>query len=155
MIYHNDIVWQKQVYKYYIGNCTKESSLTLRIEWFFLKENDYSLFTGCRYPSHWEFCSRVPLTLSSPPRMTSYEAWPHLRVRRESGAATCCCAALIDQRWFQGWPQCDSGTRPAERPSQFMGRELSLATCYPICNWVILLWVPSYLAMNLEQEEMT
>ena len=47
------------------------------------KKNDYSLFTGCRYPSHWEFCSRVPLTLSSPPRMTSYEAWPHLKVRRE------------------------------------------------------------------------
>ena len=82
--------------------------------------------------------------------LTSFEG-----AERESGAATCCCAALIDQRWFQGWPQCDSGTRPAERPSQFMGRELSLATCYPICNWVTLLWVPSYRVMNLEQEEMT
>ena len=155
MIYHDDIVWQKQVYKYYIDNCTKESSLTLRIEWSFLKENDYSLFTGCRYPSHWEFCSRVPLTLSSPPRMTSYEAWPHLKLRRERVERRPVVAALIDQRWFQGWPQCDSGTRPAERPSQFMGRELSLATCYPICNWVTLLWVPSYLVMNLEQEDMT
>ena len=121
----------------------------------FSQINDYSLFTGCRYPSPWEFCSRVPLTLSSPPRMTSYEAWPHLKVRRERVERRPVVAALIDQRWFQGWPQCDSGTRPAERPSQFMGRELSLATCYPICNWVTLLWVPSYRVMNLEQEEMT
>ena len=61
----------------------------------FSQINDCSLFTGCRCPSPWEFCSRVPLTLSLPSKDDLLdEVWPRFKVRRESGSGN-----LLLPRW--------------------------------------------------------